>query len=110
MLSRYAQKCSQNICVNIMKFFNGTAPAYADEVFHPADQSRITRRSKFRLNVPFCKSSTGQKCLSYQGPKIWNSLASELKSTNNVNTFKHKIKENFFKDIQRKEDDVYVYY
>ena len=27
-----------------------------------------------------------------------------------VNTFKHKIKENFFKDIQRKEDDVYVYY
>ena len=103
-------RVEQNICVNIMKFFNGTAPAYADEIFHPADQSRITRRSKFRLNVPFCKSSTGQKCLSYQGPKIWNSLASELKSTNNVNTFKHKIKENFFKDIQRKEDDVYVYY
>ena len=103
-------RVEQNICVNIMKFFNGTAPAYADEIFHPADQSRITRRSKFRLNVPFCKSSTGQKCLSYQGPKIWNSLASELKSTNNVNTFKHKIKENFFEDIQRKEDDVYVYY
>ena len=103
-------RVEKNICVNIMKFFNGTAPAYADEIFHPADQSRITRRSKFRLNVPFCKSSTGQKCLSYQGPKIWNSLASDLKSTNNVNTFKHKIKENFFKDIQRKEDDVYVYY
>ena len=77
----------------MMKFFNGTAPAYADEIFHPADQSRITRRSKFRLKVPFRMSSTGHKFLSYQGPKIWNSLASDLKSTNNVNTFKHKIKE-----------------
>ena len=46
-------RVAQNICVNIMNFFNGTAPAYADEIFHPADQSRITRRSKFRLNVPF---------------------------------------------------------
>ena len=69
----------QNICTNIMKFFNGTAPAYADEIFHPAEQSQITRRSKFRLNVPFRRSSTGQKCLSYQGPQISNSLASDLK-------------------------------
>ena len=103
-------RVDQSICVNIMKFFNRTAPAYAVEIFHPADQSRITRRSKFRLNVPFRKSSTGQKCLSYQGPKFWNSLKSDLKSTNNINTFKHKIKENFFKNIQREEDDVCVYY
>ena len=37
-------RVEQNICVNIMKFFNGTAPAYADEIFHPADQSRITNK------------------------------------------------------------------
>ena len=103
-------RVDQNICVTVMNFFNGTAPAYADEIFHPADQSRVTRRSKFRLNVPFRKNNTGQKCLSYQGPKIWNSLPSDLKSTNNVNIFKHKIKENFFKKIQREEDDIYVYY
>ena len=90
-------RVDQNICVNIMKFFNRTVPAYADEIFHPADQSRITRRSKFRLNVPFRKSNTGQKCLSYQGPKLWNSLKSDLKSTNNINTFKHKIKKIFSK-------------
>ena len=33
-------KVDQNICVKIMKIFNGTAPAYADEIFHPADQPR----------------------------------------------------------------------
>ena len=85
-------RVDQNICVTVMNFFNGTAPAYADEAFNPADQSRVTRRSKFRLYVPFRKNNTDQKCLSYQGPKIWKSLPSDLKSTNNVNTFKHKIK------------------
>ena len=86
----------QHTCVNIMKFFKGTAPTYADEIFQPIDQNRVTRRSKFKLNLPFRKSNTGQKCLSYFGPKIWNSLPSDLKSTNNINSFKHKIKRQFF--------------
>ena len=41
---------------------------------------------------------------------IWNSLSSDSKSANNVNSFKHKIKENFFQNIQREEGDIYVYY
>ena len=40
-------------------------------------------------------------CLSYFGPKIWNSLPSDLKSTNDINLFQHKIKGNFFQNIQR---------
>ena len=60
----------QHTCVSIMKFFKGMAPAYADEIVQPIGQSRVTRRLKFKLNLPFHKSSTGQKCLSYLGPKI----------------------------------------
>ena len=93
-----------------MKFFKGTAPAYTDEIFEPVNQSQVTRRSKFKLNLPFRRSSAGQKCLSYIGPKIWNSLSSDLKSANNINSFKHKIKDNFFQNIQREEKDVYVFY
>ena len=91
-----------------MKFFKGMAPVYADEMFQSADQSRVTRKSKFKLNLPFRKSSAGQKCLSYMGPKIWNSLSSDLKSTNSINSFKHKIKDNFFQNIQREEKDIYI--
>ena len=29
-------RVDQNICVNMMKFVNGTAEAYANEIFHPA--------------------------------------------------------------------------
>ena len=93
----------------MMKFFKGTAPAYADEIFQPVDQNRVTQRSKFELNLPFRKSSTGQKCLSYLGPKIWNSLSSDLKSTNNINPFKHKIRDKFFQNIQREENNLYVF-
>ena len=103
-------RMDQCVCVNVMKLFNGTAPAYSDETFHPANLGRITRRSKFKLEFPFRKTTSGQKCLSYLGPKIWNDLPSDLKSANNPNTFKHKIKENFFQQIQKEEDDIYVFY
>ena len=103
-------RMDQCVCVNVMKFFNGTAPAYSAEIFQPANLGRITRRSKFKLEFPLRKSTAGQKCLSYLGPKIWNSLPSDLKSAENPNTFKHKIKENFFQTIQKEEDDIYVFY
>ena len=91
-----------------MKLFNGTAPAYSAKIFHPANLGRIMRRSKFKLEFPFRKSTSGQKCLSYLGPKIWNSLPSDLKSANHPDTFKDQRK--FFPKIQKEEDDIYVFY
>ena len=84
-------RVDQDTCVNIMKFFKGMAPAYPDKIFQPVDQSRVTRRSKSKLDIPSFKSSAGQKCLSYMGPKIWNGLSLDLESTNSINLFKHKI-------------------
>ena len=56
------------------------------------------------------ESNKWQNGLSYLGPKIWNNLHSDLKSAESVNNFKHKIKENFSKELQNREDDPYVYY
>ena len=41
-------------------------------------------------------------------PKIWHSLQSGLKSSNNVNSFKHK-KNSFFNDLQNRENSPYIY-
>ena len=96
-------RIDQCVCANLMKFFKETAPAYSGEIFHPVNQGRAKRRSKFKLEFPFFrKNSAGQKSLSYLGPKIWNSLPSDLKLSNNINTFKHKIKENFFRNITKR--------
>lgn len=103
-------RVDQCVCVNVMKFFKGTAPAYSAEMFHPANKGRSTQRSKFKLELPLRKSILGQKCISCFGPRIWNSLPSDLKLANGPNTFKHKIKETFFLNLQKAEDDIYVFY
>ena len=35
-------RMDQCVCLNVMKFFNGIAPAYSAEIFHPANLGRIT--------------------------------------------------------------------
>ena len=93
----------QCTATNVFKFFGNSAPPYVSEIFSPVGQGWITRRSKSKLNLPFRKTNTGHNGLSYIGPKIWNIL----KSSNNVNSFKHKIKDKFFNDLQNGENSPY---
>ena len=104
------ERFEQCTATSVFKFFNNSAPSYMSEMFLPVGQSRVTRRSKNKLNQPFRKSNKGQNGLSYLGPKIWNNLHSDLKSAESVNSFKHKIKNKFFKDLQNQEDNPYEYY
>ena len=49
-----------------------------------------------------------KNCLSYLGATIWNNFETGVKKSKNCNTFKHKIKENFFKQIKNKEENIYT--
>ena len=104
------ERYEQMVSVNIYKFFNNCSPAYMKEIFHPINMIHDTRRSGHRLILPYRKNNRGQKCLSFMGPKIWNNLNSELKTTENVNTFKHKIKNTFFINYKKGEENPYEYY
>ena len=57
------------------QIFDYTAPSYMSEMFLPFGQSRITPRSKNKLNQPFRKKNIGQNRLSYLGAKIWTQSA-----------------------------------
>ena len=95
-------------CYKGFQIFDDSVSSYMSEIFSPAGQIQVTRRSKNKLDKPFRKSNKGQNVLSYLGPKIWNSLNSDLKSANNVNSFKHKIKDNSSKTfILRKLVPIY---
>ena len=98
------ERFEQCTAAKVFNLFNNAAPSYMSEMFLPVGQSRVTRRSKSKLIQPFRKSNTGQNGLSYLGPKIWNTLPSELKSATNINSFKHKIKDQFFKNLQSLND------
>ena len=98
--------------MSVFKFFKETTPNYVSEIYHPINQSHDTRRSKNKLHLPLCTKNSGQKALSFMGPKLWNNLSSNVKSVSdiNLNKFKHDIKEIFFEDLKKKENDIYIYY
>ena len=74
------------------------------------ENPRNTRNSRYKLKLPLKSTNMGQKSASYIGPKIWNNLPNECKLEENPNGFKHKIKETFFANMQRENDDIYIYY
>ena len=69
-----------------------------------------TRNSIYKLKLPLKSTNMGQRSVSYIGPKIWNNLPNECKLQENPNKFKHKIKDTFFANIRRINDDIYIYY
>ena len=104
------ERFEQSACVGIFNFFAGAAPLYVSEMFLPIQQSHITRRSQNKLWIPNQKTNRGLGNISYVGPRLWNSLPNSLKSSENVNKFKHKSKESFFNKLRDKEKNPYYYY
>ena len=96
-----------SMCVNIFNFFAKIAPAYISEMYSSVEQSQHTRTSLKQLKLPNQTTNRGLKTLSYIGPRLWNALPISILSVNSVNSFKHKLKENFFKEIQKSEDSLW---
>ena len=82
-----------------------------NDVFKPAGQNTTaTRTYLFKLSQPLRKTNHGQKSLSYVAPCIWNKLPDFLKTTENVNTFKHRTKKDFFHRMNYEENNIYSYF
>jgi hypothetical protein len=96
------------VCANVHKFFNSNSPSYMAEMFIPANDTRDSRNSLFKLTKPQAKT-IGQKGLSFIGPDRWNKLSSELKTIPNTNTFKHALKKQFFHKLKDKDKDIYLW-
>jgi len=100
----------QCVSVSAFKFCKGMGADYMSDIYSLTENPRTTRRSVYKLNLPFKSTNMGQNGVSYIAPKIWNNLPSECKLENSQNKFKHKIKEMFFDKLQRDDNDIYLYY
>ena len=96
--------------VSILKFFKNLGPAYMSDMYSLIEKPRKTHHSRYKLKLPLKSTNMRQNSASYLGPKIWNNLTNESKLEDNPNKFKHKIKDTFFANIQRADDDIYIYY
>jgi hypothetical protein len=54
------------------------------------------------------ESMTMVKMFILYGTKIGNKVHEEIKEATNCNMFKHRLKERFFKDLNKQEDNIYI--
>ena len=69
---------------------------YMNEIYKSTNQNNtVTRNSFLKFFQPLRTKGLSQNSLLYLGPFIWNGLPDDIKLSNNVNTFKHKVKKSF---------------
>ena len=82
-----------------------------NELFKSTAPTRVsTRSSTNKLVEPPCHRLSGYKSISHIGPKLWNRLPSQIKSVNSTNTFKHKLKDYYFKELNKTDKEIYTYF
>ena len=92
---------SQCILSSIFKFFNSECPECFNEIYFPAEPSKINTRSSFqRLKQPLRKSNKGLNSASYSGPSLWSKLPIEIKRSGSTNSFKHNVKNHFLTKME----------
>ena len=71
------------------KCMTGVSPEYVNNKFIPRGSisGRATRNSQ-KLNIPLCKSATGQRSFQYRVVIIWNAISPMLKLSQCVSSFK----------------------
>ena len=77
----------------VYKSINELAPQYMSNLFtrNSTCSSRSLRSTKTDLRIPKKTSANGQKCFSYRGAKLWNSLPAETKQAPSIAVFKQNI-------------------
>ena len=81
------------IANTVFKYWNGVVPGYILEMFKPS-LFRYSTRSQIALDIPLRKTNTGQKSLSFLGPKIWSTIGPSIKNVRTSSSFIHAIKKN----------------
>ena len=91
-----------NQCIDsiIFKYVNNQCPNYLNEDFQTAPENNIQTIGFLKLKCPFRKTKVGQMALPYIGLTIWSKTPDMLKRTNNLNTFKHNLKEHYLKELK----------
>ena len=77
----------------VYKFMNFLLPSIFSNLFvvNTAIHS-LNTRNKNAIRLPACKLTGSKHTVSYVGGKIWNELPDDVKSSLNINTFKHVLK------------------
>ena len=89
------------IALLVYKALNGSAPSYISALLSPKSASKYDLRSDDQdlLQVPATKLKTvGDRAFTSAAPRIWNTLPSEIRQSENISIFKKQLKTFLFKN------------
>ena len=95
-----------NACATVFNLFMNTSPLYMNDILQPHVNTSINSYKK--LAQPFRKTLQRQRSLSYIGPTVWNKVPQNLKVTENLNTFKHNVKEYYLYRVKEKRNSEFL--
>ena len=82
--------------LNLGKFMysyqNGLLPRSFNDRFIKVNQVHHNTRSSSNFYNRFCKTKIRQFSVSYQGPKFFNTLSSDMQKTYSLESFQNKLK------------------
>ena len=81
----------QTLAIEIYKVINNISPEIMKEIFVLKSKCMYNTREIF-VTHNVCTEHYGKETLSYLGPKIWNIIPSEIKSSATLTVFKQKIR------------------
>ena len=84
------------LALEILKTFQNLNPAFMKDYFTPKSISHSFRQNDVLCVLEVETTNYGIKSLRFLGPRIWNSLPNEIKSSQSINQFKVLIKDLYF--------------
>ena len=92
-------RINYKIALLCFKCLNNTAPSYLSDLLNVYVPGRFLRSSSDTtiLSKPCTNYKRyGQRSFGYAGPEVWNELPFDIRNTDNLNTFKSKLKSYLF--------------
>ena len=102
------ERFEQCVCVGAFKFCKTLSTAYMSDIFARSEARHNTRKSTHMLRIPAKNTNLCQQGLSYIGPKFLNILSSKIKLSTSANSFKNAIKDDFFAQLRKAENDPFI--
>jgi len=85
------------LLILIFNAIRETGPLYIRDLFETKTGLYQTRSvSNCDLVVPRVRTKLGERAISYSGPKLWNDIPVDIRSSNDIDSFKKKLKTFFF--------------
>ena len=91
----FPKRVQYHTCLTVYKSITGQAPEYISSMLkyvceHHERQTRSTVLDL--LHIPRLHSAYFDRAFSVHGPKLWNSLSTDIRNSTSINRFKRELK------------------